>query len=165
MIFLRLDECVSHRIADAAKALGIPQSLKFESPHALGEKGLKDVPWMARFAKRGRAADRRVVFSSDGRMKSNEVERAAAEAAGLVVFYAPRFSFWRHLHSRGQAAYFIRWLDKMVSTAEAANPGDQYQMPSTFNVKAQIKLLPSVLRAQPRRPGRPRKPPASGSLI
>lgn len=165
MIFIRLDECVSHRIADAAERIGIPQTVKFESPERRGEKGLKDVPWMLRFAKRGKAVDRRVVFSSDGQMKFNEVERAAAETAGLIVFYAPRFDFWRHLHSQGQAAYFIRWLGKIVETAETAQPGQQFQLPSTFNIKTPIKALPSVLSSKPRRPGRPRKVPKAGTLI
>ena len=88
MIFLRLDECVSYRIADAAKTIGIPEGVVFETPQHRQETGLEDVSWIAGFAKRGKPTDRRVVFSCDGRLRLNEVERAAAESAGLIVFYA-----------------------------------------------------------------------------
>lgn len=165
MIFFRLDECISYRIADAAKTIGIPQGVVFETPHSRKEKGMKDVPWIASFAKRGKLTDRRVVFSSDGRMRLNEVERAAAESAGLIVFYAPKFDFWRHLHSRGQAAYILRWLDRMAAVAASASDGAQYQLPSTFNTAVKIRELPSVIAVRPKRPRRAKSPKPAGPLF
>ncbi len=126
---------------------------------------MKDVPWMVAFAKRGKRTDRRVVFSCDGRMRTNEVERAAAETAGLIVFYAPRFDFWRHLHRLGQAAYFLRWFDRMMAVAATAPDGAQFQLPSSFSASPNLKQLPSVLKARPKPPGRPRRPKPPSPLI
>lgn len=161
MIFLRLDECVSHRIADAARMIGIPSGVVFETPHDLDEAGLTDVSWIATFAKRGKDKDRRVVFSCDSRLRHNEVERVAAESAGLIVFYAPKFDFWRHLHKRGQAAYIIHWLERMAKIAAAAPHGAQFQLPSNFNTKSNVRQLPSLLSQKARKGGRKPGPKAS----
>ncbi len=127
---------------------------------------MDDVSWIASYAKRGKPSDRRVVFSCDGRLRLNEVERAADESAGLIVFYAPKFDFWRHLHRRGQAAYIIRWLDRMAAIAAAAPHGSQFQLPSNFNTKTIVRALPSLLDEKPKKPrGKRRKASGSGRSL
>ncbi len=157
MIFLRLDENVSHRIAEAAKVVGIPQDLKIETAHGQRESGLSDVDWVRRFAQRGRAQDVRVAFSGDGRMRENEAERVALEDAGVVLFFAPGKGFWRELRKEGQAAYFIRWLPKLLEIAKASNPGQQYKLPGSFTPRADLKPLASIASKSVLRPGRPRR--------
>lgn len=157
MIFLRLDENVSHRIAEAARAIGIPQDLKIETPHGQRESGLSDVDWVRRFAQRGRSDDVRVAFSGDGRMRDNEAERVALEDAGIILFFAPGKGFWRELRKEGQAAYFIRWLPKLLEIAKASKPGQQYKLPSSFNPRADLRPLAPIALKRVLRPGRPRR--------
>ncbi|RYD41047.1 MAG: hypothetical protein EOP83_34415 [Verrucomicrobiaceae bacterium] len=155
MIFFRLDECVAYKIALAAETIGIPQSVAFEAPQLLAQKGVEDVAWMEAFAKRGKATDLRVVFSSDGMMRHREPERMAAINAGLIVFYAPKAAFWRQLRKRGQAAYFLRWFDTMLALAAAGTPGDQYQLPPSFSANPALRPMPPMTNVV--RKGRPPK--------
>ena len=167
MIFLWLDECVSHKIALAAETVGIPQGVQLDAPQLLGETGAKDVAWLEAFSKRGKATDLRIVFSSDGMMRHREAERAAAEGAGLIVFYAPSPQYWRGLRARGQAAYVIRWLDAMISVAKEASRGDQFQLPASFSARTTLKPLGSVMKSKPRKGRAPKPRPAAkpGSLL
>jgi len=155
VIFFRLDECVAYKIALAAKEVGIPQDVKFEAPQTESQTGVQDIAWMKQFAERGGKNDKRVVFTSDGMIKHREAERAAAITAGLIVFYAPRAAYWRPLKRRGQAAYFLRWFDRMMETARAAQPGDQFQLPASFSAGSVLKPLSSVI--QPVKARKPRR--------
>jgi hypothetical protein len=165
VIFFRLDECVAYKIAVAAKEVGIPQDVKFEAPQTESQTGVQDIAWMKLFAERGSKSDKRVVFTSDGMIKHREAERAAAITAGLIVFYAPRAAFWRPLKKRGQAAYFLRWFDRMVETARAAQAGDQFQLPASFSAGSTLKPLGSVIKPVKTRKPSTRKPRTSGSRL
>lgn len=165
MIFFRLDECVAYKIAVAAKEVGIPQDVKFEAPQTESQNGVQDIAWMKLFAERGGKNDKRVVFTSDGMIKHREAERAAAVTAGLIVFYAPRAAYWRPLKKRGQAAYFLRWFDRMMDTARAAQPGDQFQLPASFSAGSTLKPLGSVIKPPKARKPSTRKARASGSRL
>lgn len=165
MIFFRLDECVAYKIAVAAKEVGIPQDVKFEAPQTDSQTGVQDIAWMKLFAERGGKNDRRVVFTSDGMIKHREAERAAAITAGLIVFYAPRAAYWRPLKKRGQAAYFLRWFDRMMDTARTAKPGDQFQLPASFSAGSVLKPLGSVIQpVKPRKP-RTKKQTVAGKVL
>lgn len=157
MIFFRLDECVAYKIAQAAEAIGIPQGVVFEAPQLLAQKGVEDTAWMKEFAERGRPTDLRLVFSSDGMMRHREPERMAAINAGLIVFYAPKASYWRGLRKRGQAAYFLRWFDTILALAKSASPGDQFQLPSSFSANPALKPMPPMTNVvRNRRPAKPK---------
>ena len=164
MIFFRLDECVAYKIASAAEEIGIPQGVVFEAPQLTSQTGVADVAWMKDFSKRGKVSDVRMVFSTDAAMEHTEAERVAATEAGLIVFYGPKAKFWRPLRKFGQAAYFLRWFLTMVEIAKSANPGDQFQLPSSFILRASLTPLPP-LRAQRKRPGRPRRAKPHGPLV
>jgi hypothetical protein len=163
VIFLRLDENVSHRIADAAERIGIPQGLQIEHPHRTKERGMKDIPWIKAYAARGKRGSIRVVFSADENMRFNEPERLALQEAGLIVFFAP-IPWWRGLHRQGQAAFFLRWMLRMVEVAKVSAPGDQFRLPDHFRVDVALKPLPRV-GAEARRRRRQRRPPEPGKLI
>lgn len=153
MIFLRLDENVSYKIAEAAVTIGVPQGLQFEAPQTLGQTGMKDIPWIEALSKRGRPQDVRCVFSGD---RLTEPERAAAETAGLIVFFAPVW-WWRKLRRLRQAAYVLIWLEAMIEMAVSNPSGSLIQLPMTFSPRADLKPMASVLRTVSR-PGRPRRP-------
>lgn len=157
MIFLRLDENVSHKIAKAAKLIRIPPGLDLESARAAGDEGKGDTAWIELFASRGGPEDIRAVFSGDGRMRANTVERVALESAGLVVFFAPQPA-WSNLGRFGQAAYFIRWIEKIVEIARTAPPGAQFHLPNSFNVEVPVRRLPSAVKRLPARKSRRARP-------
>lgn len=165
MIFFRLDECVAYKIAVAAETIGIPQGVVFEAPQLNSQKGVEDVAWMRDFAGRGKSGDTRVVFSSDGMIRHREPERMAAINAGLIVFYAPKPAYWRSLKKRGQAAYFLRWFDTMLTIAGKSSPGDQYQLPASFSANTGLKPLSPMTNVVRR--GRPKRPRATapGDLL
>lgn len=154
MIFIRLDENVSHKIGLAAELIGIQRGITFESPHSMNELQLPDHHWMALMGARGGPRDVRIAFSGDG---FNEAERATAEINNITVFYTPKM-FWRPLGCAGQAAYFLRWLPTIIAMAKANAKGTQFQLPRSFNVDADVTTVPRILAKKVVRPGRPKKP-------
>ena len=163
MIFIRLDENISYKIGEAAELIGIRQGVQFEAPRALGEEGLPDEHWMVRFGQRGKKSALRIAFSGD---YFTDPERATAELSRITVFYAPR-KYWQHLRRPGQAAYVIRWLDRIIDLASTAPAGTQFQLPASFNPETSVKVLDRIIGKVVTRPGRPRKPrkPAAAPLF
>lgn len=162
-VFFRLDENISYKICLAAEAIGIPQGLKFEAPYLIGRTAEKDPNWIERLSRRGKATDVRCVFLGDA---FTEPERAAAEQAGLIVFFVPGPRWWRELRRMSQAAYFMRWLSAMVEMGKTFPAGSQVQLPPSFSPRTDLKPLKSVLGLSRRRGGRPRRRgPIKGPLI
>lgn len=174
MIFVRLDENISYKIAPAAELLRIPGQPAFESALKLGQRGLADEHWMAIFGRRGKQDDRRIVFTADA---FTVQERVTAEVNAVTIFYTPT-RFWRPLGRLGQAAYILRWMSRSLDLAKVHAPGAQFQLPRSFNTRLEPRVLPSILeraarasvRGKPHRarrfartPGgrRHKKPPAT----
>ena len=159
MIFLRLDENVSHRIADAARAIGIPQDLKIETAHGQRESGLSDVDWVSRFAQRGRSRDVRAAFSGDGRMRDNEAERVALEDAGIVLFFAPGKGFLARVEEGGTGG--------LLPPLAPECPGDRQEVEAWAAVQASRQLhstgRPHASRADRTEEGASAWPSAAGS--
>jgi hypothetical protein len=154
VIFIRLDENISHKIGEAAELLRIPGQPTFETPAQLNELGLADEHWMILFGRRGRSKDRRIVISGDD---FTGPERATAELNKITVFYTPKM-YWRPLGHLGQAAYILRWLPVMIEIAKTHPAGAQFQLPRSFNTSVAPTLLESVLTKIVKRSGRPRRP-------
>jgi hypothetical protein len=157
VIFIRIDENVSHKIADVAKAIGIPQGVIFETPFSRGETGVKDIPWIGDFATRGKPTDIRIVFSADAFMYFDISERLALQDAGHVVFFVHQ-PWWRDLARMKQASYFFRWFERVLEIAAGASPGDQFRLPKHFDVEAPIKPLRRRGGEKPRPPRKVRAP-------
>ncbi|WP_296595518.1 hypothetical protein [Phenylobacterium sp.] len=154
MIFIRLDENLSHHIAAFATKIGIPQHVVIEAPVPLNEQGLPDATWMELFAKRGRPRDRRAAFSADD---FTPAERALAEELGITLFSVPA-SFWRPLKRLGQVAFVLRWLTRMIELIEQHPPGTQFRLPRSFNPGSKVQPLDRIRDKKVVRPGRPRRP-------
>lgn len=150
MIRIRLDENLSHKIAQALRALGLPSDVKIESPHEQGEAGLDDVSWIETFSRRGG----RCVLSGDGMMRYREPERAALEAGGLIAIYVPVPAFWRPLRKLGQAALIVRWYPVIEELARTGTPGTHFRIPTSWSPDL------SKLRPMPRVVARARKGPS-----
>jgi hypothetical protein len=163
VIFVRLDENISHKIGLAAELLKIPGQPAFETPTGLNELGLPDEHWMARFGRRGQSRDRRIVVSGDD---FTEPERITAELNKITVFYTPKM-YWRPLGHIGQAAYLLRWLPSIIEIAKSNQAGSQFQLPRSFNIDVAPKLLESLKTKVVTRPGRPRlvRAPAPTPLL
>lgn len=154
MIFIRLDENVSHKIGEFAEGVGIPHDVVIDTPEKLRQRGLADVDWMTAHSQRGGRRDVRIAFSGD---TFTDRERAVAETLGISLFYTP-FMYWRPLRRMGQAAYFLRWLPTIIEIAKANPPGSQFRLPGHFNPRANLRPLRSITGRMTVRPGRPRKP-------
>lgn len=155
MFFFRLDEGISYRIAEAARLIGVPQDLAFETPVHAGLTGEKDPIWIERLSQRGKAGDIRCVLSAD---RLSEPERAACESAKLVVFLVPGPRWWRELKHLSQAAYVLRWLPSMIEIAKALPAGSIVQLPASFAPRANLRPLKPVIVKRARKGPRPRKP-------
>lgn len=83
MTLIRFDECISHRIVDALRAIRVPPDYQLETPQELAQQGQPDVNWIEDFTARGG----RLVVSGDGNMRRVQLERAALEASGLVAVF------------------------------------------------------------------------------
>lgn len=154
MIFIRLDENVSHHIADFARQIGIPRDVVIEAPTPLKETGLSDTTWMERLAKRGRPKDRRAAFSADN---FTPAERAHAEALGITLFSVPRM-FWRPLLRLGQVAFVLRWLPRIIDLIKTSPAGTQFRLPASFNPTVRVRQEARMLEKKVVRTGRPRTP-------
>lgn len=161
MIFVRFDENISPKIGRCVELMKSRRDLVVEWPAADGTLGAPDVHWLQVFGTRGGKRDRRIAISADGFV---DAERAVAETAGVTVFYTPTVRYWRPLKSTGQAAYVLRWLDRIIALAEASEPGVQFALPATFRTSAQVRIYKPILGRSSRRGSqlrrRPRPKPA-----
>jgi uncharacterized protein YecE (DUF72 family) len=163
VIFILLDEGVSPKIAEFAGKVGIPQGVVLDTATSMGQRATPDQDWMTLLSKRGSAADRKVAFSADS---FTDAERALAETLKVTLFSTPRM-FWRPLRRLGQAAYFLRWLPRMLEMTATHPAGSQFRLPSHFNTASVIRPLPSIIGRKTVRTGRPAKPraPAAAPLF
>ena len=129
MILIRFDECISWRIVDALKALGLPRDIELETAQHRNENGILDADWIADFAQRGG----RLIVSGDARMRHVQLERAALEAAGLVAVFPSSKQFFDGLRKWAQAGYLISWFPAILRLAAEAQTGAHYRLPPTFS--------------------------------
>lgn len=130
MTLIRFDECLSHRIVEAMRALGPPAGITLQHPGEVGEQSLADVDWIASF----RAAGGRCIVTGDPKMRGRIAERAALEASGLVAIFPPIKGWYDRLKRYGQAAFLIRWLPEIARLAQEAEPGSHFRLPPTFEL-------------------------------
>lgn len=165
MIRIRLDENLSHKIAQAIRALRIPSDVKIESALEEKESGLSDVSWIELFTRRGG----RCVLSGDGMMHYREPERAALEAGGLVAIFVPVPRFWRPLRKWGQAALILRWYPVIEIMARTAEPGSHWRIPPSFSPDiTKLRPMAKVIRGGKQSPaprGRKATPSPKGGAL
>ena len=128
-MLIRFDECISWRIVDALKALGLPRGLELESAQHRNENGILDVDWITDFSQRGG----RLVVSGDASMRRVQLERAALEASGLVAVFPSSKQFFDGLRKWAQAGYLMAWFPAILRLAGEAEAGSHYRIPPSFS--------------------------------
>ncbi len=68
MTLIRFDECLSYRIVEAMRALGVPEGVVLQHPNEIGEHGRDDVDWIASF----RAGGGRCIVTGDPKMRGRQ---------------------------------------------------------------------------------------------
>ncbi|MDB5440029.1 MAG: hypothetical protein JWM33_2456 [Caulobacteraceae bacterium] len=129
MTIIRFDECISHRIVDALRALSLPAGVSLESAQHQDEVGVADVDWITTFAARGGAA----FVSGDANMRNVPLERAALEASGLIAFFPASKGWFEKLGKYGQAAYLMRWFPQVMDLTKRAEPRTHFRLPASFS--------------------------------
>ncbi len=129
MTLIRFDECISWRIVDALKAIGLPRGVELESAQHRDETGVLDVDWIPDFAARGG----RLVVSGDASMRHVQLERAALEASGLVAVFPSSKKYFDSLRRYAQAGYLLTWFPAILRLAEEAPEGAHYRLPQTHS--------------------------------
>lgn len=129
MTLIRFDECISWRIVEALKQLGLPRGVELESAQHRDENGILDIDWIPDFARRGG----RLIVSGDARMRQVQLERAALEASGLVAVFPSSKQFFDGLRKWMQAGYIMTWFPAILRLADEAPAGAHYRLPPTFS--------------------------------
>ena len=121
---IRLDECISRRVAAAVIAITANRE-GFEVSHVLDvhDKGIDDVDWITRFSDEGGTA----IISGDNNILKNWPNLIAYKESGLIGFFPPpKFS---GLTGYAKAALLIRWWPVIVEKIKLSSLGDTWRVP------------------------------------
>jgi hypothetical protein len=121
---IRLDECISHRVANAVTAVTANRK-GFEVSHVRHEHGpgTSDPDWIAKFA----AVDGTAIVSGDYNILKNWPDLIAYKESRLVGFFPP--PAFRELSGYGRAALILRWWPTVIEKIKTSVPGDTWRWP------------------------------------
>lgn len=123
---IRLDENLSHRIADALIAYMANRD-GFEVSHNRYEaQGEKDPSWIKKFA----AGDGDIIISGDWQILQHWPDLVAYTESGLISFFPP--SGFGKLFGHGRASFIIRWWPTIIEKAKTSQRGDIWRLPMTW---------------------------------
>lgn len=144
------DEHVPKDVARALEALSGENRLLRVTLHSARSYAVprapSDVPWLEEFAKAGG----KVVVSGDAKMRGKLHEQRALSTAGFVVFFLARP--WNQMKCHEKCAMLIRWWPLILEKIEAAQPGQFFEIPHSWNSTTMREVTPpSHLRKKPGR--------------
>lgn len=99
-------------------------------------KASSDVPWLRKFKEDGGA----VVVSGDAKMRGKLHEQAALSEAGFIVFFPARK--WNQFDGYNKSAFLLLWWRTILQTAEAAKPGQFFEIPLTKRIVPMREVTP-----------------------
>jgi hypothetical protein len=124
---IRLDECLSYRVAMAVTSLTANRP-GFEVSYVRQDNGpaTKDPSWLLKFA----AEDGTAVVSGDYNILQNWPDLIAYRESGLIGFFPP--SGFRELKGHGRAALLIRWWPAIIEKMKVSPRGVTWRWPMTW---------------------------------
>lgn len=123
---IRLDENVSHRVADALLAY-LANRTGFEVSHCTySNPGDSDPSWLRGFA----ADDGDVIISGDAQILQHWPDLVAYTESGLISFFPP--TAFGKMKGYSRAAFILLWWPAMIEKAKISQRGDRWRLPMSW---------------------------------
>jgi hypothetical protein len=130
---IRLDECISNRVALAVIQLTANRE-GYEVSFVL--RGGPDPNWIKAFAEEGGTA----IVSGDHNILQHWPNLIAYTESGLISFFPPKA--YEHLKLYARAAFIIRWWPAIVEKIKISNRGDRWRLPMQWTEIDHTKMQP-----------------------
>lgn len=123
---IRADEHISPEIVRIVCELALSPGWELTQVITQGDGGMKDVPWITKFAGEGG----KVILSGDTDFINRPHQVMAVLDTGLIVVHMHN----KYCNARGrlQAAHMLWWWDKIEATLQAAQPRQCWRVPWGF---------------------------------
>jgi len=128
---IKLDECISHRIALAVMSLTEKRE-GYEVSYV--KHGGDDRDWIRQFAKEGGTA----IVSGDHDILQHWPNLVAYTESGLISFFPPKP--YQELKGYGRAAFLIRWWPAIVDKIKVSSCGDRWRLPMIWQNTDHLKM-------------------------
>lgn len=135
---IRADEHISPEIVRTVCELAVSPEFDFTGVIGSGDKGLADVPWIAKFAAEGG----RAILTGDRDFLSRPHQVMAVLETGLIVIHM--HNKFCNAKGRMQAAHLLWWWDKIEATLLTAKPRQCWRVPWGFPEQSPSLLSVSV---------------------
>jgi hypothetical protein len=120
------DNCLSPYLAQAIRALSVPERHEVVHLRDRFQANAPDVDWITALGQEGAW----VIISGDPRISKNRHEREVWRQAQLTTFFLAKgwmtIGFWE------QAANLVRWWPKIVEQAHLVQAGAVFEVPIRF---------------------------------
>lgn len=121
---IRIDECVSSRVAGAVMSLTANRpGFDVSYVRQVHAPRTSDPTWIGVFA----ADDGTAIVSGDYNILQNWPDLIVYRESGLIGFFPP--TAYRSLKGYGRAAFWIRWWPAIIEKIKESSRGDTWRLP------------------------------------